>query len=129
MLKEEASEASPNEACAILFGELSEREAQIKRIVLALNRLKSSVRFEIDPETFFKAYTQAEKDGFDLIGFFHSHPAPAKPSSIDLEYMELWSDTIWLILSLIDDRLAAYQIDKGEVIEIKIVFSYKDTPL
>lgn len=80
----------PVEACAVLFGKLTEKEAVVKRAVVAPNKLQSTVRFEIDPETFAEAFTKADKEGLDFIGLFHSHPAPAEPSLIDLKYMKLW---------------------------------------
>ncbi|UCD39990.1 MAG: M67 family metallopeptidase, partial [Candidatus Bathyarchaeota archaeon] len=110
--------AHPIEACALLFGKLTQKGAVVKRVVVTSNKLQSTVRFEIDPETFVKAFTEAEKEGLDFIGLFHSHPAPATPSLIDLKYMKLWGDALWLILSSTKDSLAAYQIKNGKVRQI-----------
>ncbi|MBE0511962.1 M67 family metallopeptidase [Candidatus Bathyarchaeota archaeon] len=120
LLKEEAVKVHPIEACAILFGELTQKEAVVKRVVVASNTLQSNVRFEIDPETFVNAFTEAVKEGLEFVGLFHSHSAPAMPSSIDLKYMKLWGDVIWLILSSTTGSLAAYKMKKGEVREITI---------
>jgi len=87
---------------------------------VASNKLQSTIRFEIDPETFVKAFTEAEREGLDFIGLFHSHPAPAMPSPIDLKYMKLWGDILWLILSSTNGSLAAFQIVNGKVNEITI---------
>ena len=80
LLKEEARKVHPIEACALLFGRLTRKEALVKRVVVTANELQSTVRFEIDPETFVKALTEAEEEGLDFVGLFHSHPAPAMPS-------------------------------------------------
>jgi proteasome lid subunit RPN8/RPN11 len=40
--------------------------------------------------------------------FTHSHPAPPQPSNIDLKFMKL-NPFIWLIMSMIDKQIAAYQ--------------------
>lgn len=120
LLKEEARRVHPIEACAMLFGKLTQKEAVVKKVVVAPNKLQSTLRFEINPETFAEALTEADKEGLEFIGLFHSHPAPAKPSLIDLKYMKLWGDAIWLILSLIDGNLAAYQIRNAEIKEIAI---------
>ncbi len=104
----------------MLFGKLTQKEAVVKRVVVASNKLQSTVRFEIDPETFANAFTQADEEGLDFIGLFHSHPAPARPSLIDLKYMKLWGDALWLILSSIDSSLAAYQMRDGKVREVTI---------
>ncbi len=104
----------------MLFGKLTRKEAVVKRVVVAPNKLQSSVRFEIDPEMFANAFTEADNEGLDFIGLFHSHPAPADPSLIDLKYMKLWGDALWLILSSTNGGLAAYQMRSGNVQEIII---------
>ena len=120
LLKDEARKLLPIEACAMLFGEMTREEAVVKRVVMTSNKLKSTVRFEMAPEEFAGAFFEAENEGLDLIGLFHSHPAPATPSSTDLEGMRLWADAIWLILSSTDDNLAGYQMKNGKVVEVTI---------
>jgi len=110
----------PVEACAMLFGKLSSGEAVVEKVVFATNRLMSSVRFEIDPEKVAVAFTEAEEENLEFVGLFHSHPAPAAPSSIDLKSMRLWGDAIWLILSSTDGKLAAYQLMDDTVKEATI---------
>jgi proteasome lid subunit RPN8/RPN11 len=122
LLRREAEKVHPVEACALLFGKLSRNEAVVEKVEFAPNRLQSTVRFEVDPEKVAAAITEAEKEGLDFIGLFHSHPAPAAPSPIDLKYMKLWGDALWLILSSIDGNLAAYQLtdDTAEEATIRI---------
>jgi proteasome lid subunit RPN8/RPN11 len=120
LLKEEAEKVSPVEACALLFGRTTRKETVVKKVVVVPNRLKSTVCFKIDPEIFAKAFTKANKEGLDFIGFFHSHPAPTKPSPLDLKYMKLWGDATWLILSLTNGDLAAYQMINGKVKKVTI---------
>ena len=120
LLKQEAEKVHPVEACAMLFGKLSQNEAVVEKVELAPNELQSTVRFEIDPEKVAAAITEAEKEGLNFIGLFHSHPAPAAPSSIDLKFMKLWGDALWLILSSIEGNLAAYQLSDGTVKEVTI---------
>ena len=121
LLKQEAEKVHPVEACALLFGKLSQNEAVVEKVELAPNKLKSTVRFEIDAEKVAAAITVAEKEGLDFVGLFHSHPAAAAPSPIDLKYMKLWGDALWLILSSIDGNLAAYQLSEGAVKEATII--------
>lgn len=120
LLKEEARKVYPIEACAMLFGKTTAKEAVVKRVVVAPNKLQSTTRFEIGPENFAKAFFEAEEEGLELVGLFHSHPAPPKPSSTDLKPMKLWGDTIWLILSSTNGSLAAYQMKNDRVREITI---------
>lgn len=120
LLKQEAEKVHPVEACAMLFGNLSQKEAVVEKVVVAPNELQSTVRFEIDPTKVAAAFTEAEEEGLDFVGLFHSHPAPASPSPIDIKYMKLWGDALWLILSSIDGNLAAYQLSNGTIKEATI---------
>jgi len=120
LLRQEAEKVHPVEACALLFGKLSQNEAVVEKVEFAPNELQSTVRFEIDPAKVAAAITEAEKEGLDFVGLFHSHPAPAAPSPIDLKYMKLWGDALWLILSSIDGNLAAYQLSDSRVKEATI---------
>jgi len=119
-LREEARRVHPVEACAILFGKTNGREAIVKRVVTVPNVLKSTTRFEIDPKAFFDAFTQADEGGLEFIGLFHSHPAPAYPSSVDLKFMRLWGDAVWLILSSIYNNFAAFQMTHGKVSQVTV---------
>ncbi len=100
----------PVEACALLFGKLSQTEIEVKKVLVVENRLQSTTRFEVDPTRVATAIIDTEKEGYEFVGLFHSHPAPAFPSSVDLKYMRLWGDAFWLILSSTDGKLAAYQL-------------------
>ena len=115
LLNEETKKVHPIEACAMLFGKLSQNKALVKKVAFIANKLQSTMKFEIDPIDAVVAFAAADKKGLEFIGLFHSHPAPAVPSSLDLEYMKLWGDALWLILSSIDGNLAAYQLIDGEV--------------
>jgi len=120
LLREEARKSLPVEACALLFGRLIDDEAIVTKVVVAPNLLKSKVRFEIDPQTVFNAFEEAELEGLCFVGLFHSHPAPARPSAVDIQYMKLWGKAVWLILSSIKGNLAAFQMNNDEVIEIPL---------
>jgi proteasome lid subunit RPN8/RPN11 len=44
LLKEEARRTHPIEACAMLFGKQTQKEAVVERVVAAPNKLKSTLR-------------------------------------------------------------------------------------
>ena len=119
-LKDEAKNRYPIEACAMLFGKTTEKEAFVTRIEVAPNILRSSVRFEIEPQKVAQTFKEAEEAGLEFIGVFHSHPAPAKPSAIDLQYMRLWGNAVWLILSSTEGNFAAFQMTDGQLREVKL---------
>ena len=91
------------------------RDGVAERYLLADNAAASPYRFELrprDPEDFF-----LEDEGFEL-AVFHSHVAsPARPSRTDLENIGLWEGRPYLILSLVDDDLAAFRIEGGRIAE------------
>ncbi len=120
LLKQEAREVYPIEACAILFGKLYTNGASVEKVEVAQNKLHSTIRFEIDPMQFVASFNEAESEGLEFIGLFHSHSAPAEPSSIDLKFMKLWGDALWLILSSTEGKLAAYKIKNNEITEVAI---------
>ncbi len=120
LLRKEARRVHPIEACAILFGEITSQRAVVRKVVVARNELQSAERFEIDPVTVVEALEKAEEKGLEFLGLFHSHPAPANPSAIDLKFMKLWGEAIWLILSSFDQSLAAFQLKGGSLKQIQI---------
>jgi proteasome lid subunit RPN8/RPN11 len=120
LLKHETEKVHPVEACALLFGQLTEDEAVLEKVVVTQNKLLSSTRFEVDPATISLAVIEAEKERLDFVGLFHSHPAPAVPSVVDQKFMRLWPDVVWLILSSTDFSMSAFQLIDGEVKQVAI---------
>lgn len=120
LLKSEARKVYPVEACAMLFGQLTEKEAKVEKVVITQNRLGSNTRFEVDPEKVALSVIDAEKEGLEIIGLFHSHPAPAVPSVVDQKFMGLWPDAIWLILSSNSGIMKAYKLLEGKVKKVAI---------
>jgi len=77
-LVEKTRSEYPFEACGLLFGHVGQRVAAVKKIVAICNVLKSSTRFQIDPEEFLGALTEAEKENWDHVGFFHNGSVPRR---------------------------------------------------
>ena len=128
-LIEETKRKHPVESCGLLFGWITEEEAVVKKIAETRNVLESSSEFQINPEEFIKHISEAEREGLQLIGFYHSHPADPKPSMIDVKYMKLWPESIWLIISSIDYSMGAYQMvnEKFVKIDVKVSGSIDDS--
>ncbi|MFB0501018.1 MAG: Mov34/MPN/PAD-1 family protein [Candidatus Bathyarchaeia archaeon] len=120
LLRDESRKNHPVEACALLFGRLIDGEAVVTRVVVTPNVLKSSIRFEANPQSVFNAFEQADRDGLQFIGSFHSHPAPASPSAVDIKYMRLWGEAVWLILSSINGNMAAFQMTNGNIHKVTL---------
>lgn len=88
----------PEEGCGVLIGG---KNKKVEKIIPLKNVFPESRerRFSFDPFEFLKAEKQAQKEGLEVIGIFHSHPHhPAYPSSFDLE--RSWPFYSYLIFSV-----------------------------
>ena len=77
-----ALEGYPFEVCGVFLG----RGAVVSRAVGVANRETEAprVRYQIAPEDLIRLQREAETDGLDIVGYYHSHPDhPARPSETD----------------------------------------------
>ena len=123
-LVDETKKVFPVEACALLFGRVAEKEIVLEKVVPTPNILNSADEFKFDGEEVGAALEESEPK---LRGFFHSHPAPAVPSSKDIKYMKPWGeDYVWVILSTLKyGGIGAYRIRNGQPERVTIYF-YKE---
>ena len=122
-LEEESVERYPTEACALLLGVYLEEKAVVKEVKIAKNVNNSSTSFTLDPSFIYQVLLEGEKEGLEIIGIFHSHPAPPYPSSSDREGMKLWP-VIWLIAQNKPKKalkLFAFKLGKSEEVEEVLV--------
>ena len=121
-LAKHAKEWTPNESCAILFGNTSNEQILVREVFLTENIENSPINFTIANEELIKAYDEAEKRSLDVIGIFHSHPeSVAYPSATDSKYMEI-NPVPWIIFSNLDNQFKAYIFDSGIVhVPLKIL--------
>lgn len=80
-----AAESYPEECCGLLVGA---RRAGIEvhgvQAAANLNQERARDRYQLDPREIHRADVASERDGFEVIGFYHSHPDhPAAPSATD----------------------------------------------
>jgi proteasome lid subunit RPN8/RPN11 len=120
LLSYETEKVYPIEACALLFGRFTTDEAIVEQVEITQNRLDSTSRFEVAPEKVAMTVSGAEKKGLELVALFHSHPMRAVPSEIDLKFMKMWPDTIWLILSSINGSMAAFKLSNSKIKKVSI---------
>jgi proteasome lid subunit RPN8/RPN11 len=98
-LHNHAETNSPLEAAALLFGKVSESSVVVTRIELVHNEaVSSTTSFMVNPEEQYRLLVEAEEQGEELVGIFHSHPAPPFPSSRDQQNMKL-NPVVWFIAS------------------------------
>jgi len=97
-LHNHAEEALPLESVALLFGNVKDVEVVVTRVELLENVAASTTSFAVDPEREYHLLMDAEDRGEEMVGIFHSHPAPPRPSSRDLRNMRL-NPVVWAIAS------------------------------
>ena len=89
----------PQEAAALLFGSISGHSVIVNRAELVQNdAISNKTQFIVNPEEQYRLMMEAEEQDEDLVGIFHSHPAPPFPSSRDQKNMKL-NPVVWLIAS------------------------------
>ncbi|MFQ6135283.1 MAG: M67 family metallopeptidase [Nitrososphaerales archaeon] len=126
MLEEIARETHPFEGCALLLGSVKKDVVEVIDIIPAENRERSTVTFQIDPKIVFEAYQRADREEKEVVGVFHSHPAPPRPSPLDIQYMQV-NPVVWLILSTTTNRFEAYQLHDKDIKPVKILRRNTDT--
>ena len=115
-----AREEDPNECCGILVG----KDLEVRQGYRITNTTKSPYRYLMDPQEFLNAERDAERQGWELLAFYHSHThSPPYPSLTDVR-MALqsgWLDVYYVLVSLehkIDPEIRAFRIeDDGGIVE------------
>jgi len=119
ILTEHAENENPNESCAILFGDIKNKNSIVKEIWLTENIEKSPVEFTLSPEQTLEMHEKEKEKGLQIIGIFHSHPnSQAFPSSTDKRFMEN-NPYVWIIYSGVNKDFKAYFLE-SDIIEIPI---------
>ena len=89
-IRQAGAAAYPNECCGILFGSEENGVNTVKALKSIENARESGEqyhRFLITAEDMMDAELEARKLGFEIVGFYHSHPDhPARPSDYDRDH-------------------------------------------
>lgn len=87
----------PYEACGVIIGITNDTMVYVKRIIPITNVRRTEASFELDPREFYDAWNNADKEGNEIVGIYHTHPFySATPSSWDIKTMKN-VPSIWLI--------------------------------
>ena len=85
-LRAHGEETYPHECCGVLLGKAAPDGNHVRQTVRAGNTRTDSAhnRYNIAPEELVRIQRQARGLGFDIVGFYHSHPDhPAQWSATD----------------------------------------------
>ena len=88
-IRAHGAEAYPEEGCGFLLGTVAaEGRNRITAIRRVANRQTENRerRYQISADDYRAAQADADAQGLDIVGFYHSHPDhPARPSETDLQ--------------------------------------------
>ena len=93
------AEGYPHEICGIMLGPRG--DGQVTEVRRARNIIveRARDRYEIDPRDHIRIQREADAMGFDIVGYYHSHPDhPAQASRFDTE--RAWAGYVYLIVSV-----------------------------
>ncbi len=115
--------ALPDEGCGLLLGTPS---GAVHKVVPSTNVAHSAKVYEIDPRVLLRASREADTEGLEIIGVFHSHThSEAYPSPTDIRQAP---DPSWhyVLVSLRDipTIVRSYRIVNGEVAEEDVVLGH-----
>ena len=111
LIQFELEENKPYEACGVLIGTIDGTTAHVEKARPIKNVKRTNRSFELDPKEHYNAWNEAEKNGKEIVGVYHTHPvSSAVPSLWDRETMQ--NDTsVWLIAGA--DGMRAYVCENG----------------
>ena len=111
LIQRELEANSPYEACGVLVGTIDGDMVVVEKAVPIINSNRTTRSFELEPKEFYNAWNDAEKNGKEIVGVYHTHPrSSAVPSMWDRETMEN-DQGVWLIAGA--DGVMAYVWDDG----------------
>jgi len=106
LIQSELESNKPYEACGVLIGIISGSTALVEKAVPVTNVKRTRASFELDPKEHYDAWNEAEKNGKEIVGVYHTHPvSSAVPSLWDRETMQNVPG-VWLIAGA--DGMRAY---------------------
>jgi len=86
-IRKHGEDTYPHECCGVLLGEMADGRNLVKATVRCGNTRTDSAhdRYNIDPRELVKVQREGRERGYDIVGFYHSHPDDrARWSATDL---------------------------------------------
>jgi proteasome lid subunit RPN8/RPN11 len=83
---EHARTGYPYEVCGVMVGRGPDGARRVEEVVAVANRETEAprVRYQIAPEDQIRVQREARERGWEIVGYYHSHPDhPARPSETD----------------------------------------------
>jgi proteasome lid subunit RPN8/RPN11 len=111
--------ALPREGCGLIA---SDGDGSVIAVYPTGNQDESPFGYTVPPQEHFEALRDADSNGWELSGVFHSHPqGSAKPSMVDVVAAPD-PEWIYLIIGLRDAPvIRAWRIQQEEIEEISLI--------
>ena len=111
LINSELESNKPYEACGVLIGTINGSTALVEKTLPVTNVKRTRTSFELDPKEHYDAWDNADKNGKEVVGVYHTHPvSSAVPSLWDRETMQN-DPSVWLIAGA--DSMRAYVWENG----------------
>jgi len=108
-LRRHGEETYPHECCGVMLGHIADDVRQVRAVVRCGNTRadRPQDRYHIDPAELVRIQRDARKQGYDIVGFYHSHPDhPARWSQTDFAEAH-WVGCSYVITSVERGRATA----------------------
>jgi proteasome lid subunit RPN8/RPN11 len=112
-----SKESYPIEACGVLIGTLAGDVRAVTEVWPAKNQLSSESSYEIDPETLFRAFSHAEQNKVEVVGFYHSHPFWSAETSETDKTRANYPSLSYLIYSIPRNEILSFYFDGRQLIQ------------
>ena len=119
MMLDDITERNSEESCGLVAGV----DQTSFGVFPVTNILHSPVRYQMDPEQQLKCFNQIDKNQWEILAIYHSHPQGLHgPSPIDIAEAS-YPGVIYLIWSQTSGEwnCQGYLIDKGLVEKVEII--------
>lgn len=126
-VRQHAQGGYPYEVCGLLLGKRESGDAIVLEVRPAgnLDTQRAKDRYQLDPRDELQAQKDCRAQGWDILGYYHSHPDhPSRPSATDSELS--WEGLIYMIASVSQTGVASVQAwlrpvgsDKFEEVQIQ----------
>lgn len=134
-MREHGQRDYPFECCGLMLGRFEEGRKVVAETYPISNAREEEAkrnRFLIRPEELMRGEKYARENGFDVVGFYHSHPDDrAVPSQYDLEHA--WPTYSYIVVSVeqgqaVDLRSWEMESDRSRFNEEEIVIVSEARP-
>ena len=106
-IRKHGEDTYPHECCGVMLGVIEDDRRIVKATARCGNTRddRPQDRFHIDPKDLVRIQRQGREQGYDIVGFYHSHPdCPARWSKTDLQEAH-WIGCSYVI-TRVDQRVA-----------------------